>query len=159
MDRQWIARLRNWAVTKGGGPILLQRRPTALASIEWDMQMTDRRHIVLISCVKSKQTKPAPAGELYTSTWFRSALAYARSSSPDVILILSAKHGILGLDQTVAPYDSTLSNAGVSTRRQWAQSVRLRLPNESSQFDSSPDYVFGRDTWATGDLVNLDLAA
>ena len=89
--------------------------------------MTDRRHIVLISCVKSKQTKPAPAGELYTSTWFRSALAYARSLAPDLILILSAKHGVLGLEQTAAPYECTLKTASESTRRQWAENVLAEL--------------------------------
>lgn len=86
-----------------------------------------RRNVVLLSCVKSKLKVPAPARLLYASTWFRLALAYAHSLRPDLILILSAKHGVLGLEETVAPYDDTLNDATVATRRQWALRVLSQL--------------------------------
>lgn len=86
-----------------------------------------RRHVVLLSCVKSKLKAPAPARLLYTSTWFRSALAYAHSLRPDLILIISAKHGVLGLEETVAPYDDTLNDATVAMRKQWSDRVLSEL--------------------------------
>ena len=67
--------------------------------------MNNGRKVILIACVKSKQDKPAPACDLYVSDWFKSALAYARKLSPDVICVLSAKYGLLELEQANSQYD------------------------------------------------------
>jgi hypothetical protein len=81
--------------------------------------------------VKSKRKKRAPAGELYTSTWFRLAKDYALSLHPDLILILSAKYGVLDQKQTVAPYDYTLNGENVSARKRWASRVLMQLRNRA----------------------------
>ena len=67
----------------------------------------------VIPCSAGKADAPAPAAELYTSVFFRQALAAARSEvDDDAILVLSARHGLLALDDVVAPYDTKMGDAG-----------------------------------------------
>ena len=79
--------------------------------------------VVLLSCVKSKRPAKSRAENLYTSTLFRKSLAYARSLNPDYIFILSAKHGVLRMDDEIEPYEQTLNKMGVSSRKAWAEEV------------------------------------
>jgi len=81
------------------------------------------RHIVLISCVSQKGKVPAKSQDLYLSDLFRKSLRYARSLSPDVIYVLSAKHGLVPLDQVIEPYDDTLNGKIAAEVRQWAARV------------------------------------
>lgn len=66
----------------------------------------------VIPCSGAKLDRPAPAGELYVGSWHRlarqagDALA-ARAGGR--VLILSALHGLLELDQLVEPYDLTIA--------------------------------------------------
>ena len=89
--------------------------------------MKRSRHIVLVSCVKSKRREAARAVDLYVSDWFRSAMAFARSLDPDLIFILSAKHGLVGLDEHIEPYEVTLNRMGVRERKEWAAQVLEQL--------------------------------
>jgi hypothetical protein len=84
---------------------------------------TDRKKIVLISCVKSKLNAPAKAKDLYTSDLFRSALQYAYFLKADKIFILSAKYGLVDLEQVIAPYEMTLKTMGEPQKRAWANTV------------------------------------
>jgi hypothetical protein len=77
--------------------------------------------------VKSKQQVRSRAAELYTSTLFRLNLQYARQLTPDAIYILSAKHGLLPLDQEIEPYELTLNRMGVADRKAWAMRVLGQL--------------------------------
>ena len=63
---------------------------------------------VLISCVGAKEADPTPAGQLYTSPWFRKARAWAKANG-DAWYILSAEHGLLSPDKVIAPYEKTLN--------------------------------------------------
>lgn len=92
--------------------------------------------VVLLSCVKSKQPTKSRAEDLYTSTLFRKSLAYARSLKPDCVFILSAKHGVLRLDDEIEPYEQTLNTMGVSSRKAWAEEV---LGSLRSMVDLSND--------------------
>lgn len=81
----------------------------------------------LISCTKSKQIYPCPAGEMYQpSALFRKAYSYARKHY-DQIGILSAKYGFLLPDEKIEPYDLTLKNMGVRAKREWAQRVMRQI--------------------------------
>lgn len=82
--------------------------------------------IALVSCVKAKQSHPAPAGELYTSQLFRRLRAYAVANA-DRWFILSAEHGVLSPDAIVAPYERTLNNMRIHERRAWANRVQEQL--------------------------------
>ena len=83
--------------------------------------------IVLISCVSKKLNKPARARDLYISPLFRFNLAYAESLKPDEIFILSAKHGLVPIDQQLAPYNETLNAKKVVDVEAWARGVCQQL--------------------------------
>lgn len=81
------------------------------------------RKIVLISCVKSKLKTTAKARNLYTSTLFRLNLEYAHRLKPDAIYILSAKYGLLDLEQMIAPYELTLNTMREPEIIAWSKRV------------------------------------
>jgi len=83
--------------------------------------------IVLISCVSKKLNKKSKAKELYQSTLFHYNLNYAKSLNPDKIFILSAKYGLLDLEQEIEPYDKTLNNMSSKETKEWADKVLVQL--------------------------------
>lgn len=85
-----------------------------------------RRRVALVSCVKSKQSKPARAADLYVSTLFKGLRAYAEDVA-DEWYILSAEHGLLDPDHVIDPYEKTLNTASVEERRLWAADVQQDL--------------------------------
>lgn len=89
--------------------------------------MAQQKCIALISCTKSKTSYPAPARELYSpSHLFTKALAYVEPYA-DVVYILSAKHGLVALDQRLEPYEQALKSMRPRERGVWAQQVFSRL--------------------------------
>lgn len=85
------------------------------------------KHVVLISCVSKKRPSRAPARDLYQSALFKKSLAYAEQLDPDLVLILSAEHHVLDLDEEIEPYDTTLNRMGVEDRRRWSARVLEEL--------------------------------
>ena len=79
--------------------------------------------IVLISCVKQKLNKPAKAKELYVSDLFKKFFAYAKTLSPDMVYVLSAKYGLLNCEEIIEPYELTLNTMGVKERKNWSGKV------------------------------------
>jgi len=85
------------------------------------------KRIALISCTSSKKDYPCKASELYSaSPRFRFAYRYAKNVA-DEVYILSAKHGLLGEDMVLAPYDESLIIKGVSEREEWTGRVLEQL--------------------------------
>ncbi len=82
--------------------------------------------VVLVSCVKRKQTTAARADDLYTSPLFQGMRAYARQAG-SAWYILSALHGVLRPDQVVAPYERTLAAMTRPERAAWAERVLAQL--------------------------------
>jgi hypothetical protein len=72
------------------------------------------------------------------SPLFQVGLAYARSLQPDAIFVLSAKHGLVPLDQELAPYEDTLNEKSDIEIRTWAgevlQQLRTRADLDRDQF-------------------------
>jgi Family of unknown function (DUF6884) len=85
------------------------------------------RHVVLIACAARKREHRAPACELYNSPLFRFSYQYAQALTPDAIYILSAKHGLVAPDTSLAPYDLTLSRMPEAEVYAWAQTVLAQL--------------------------------
>jgi len=83
--------------------------------------------IVLISCVKKKLDYKAKAKELYTSPYFKYSLNYALSLKPDKIFILSAKYGLLDLEQEIKPYDKTLNKMSSDEVKEWSENIIKKL--------------------------------
>ena len=76
--------------------------------------------IVLIGCSKSKLDRPAPARELYTGQLFKKAVAWAERQGYQWFVI-SALHGLVTPNQTIAPYDYSLKHRrGSRERESWA---------------------------------------
>lgn len=83
--------------------------------------------IVLISCVSKKLNYKSKAKDLYISSLFKKNLQYAKSIGPDKIFILSAKHGLLGLDEEIKPYEKTLNTMNSREIKDWAKLVLKQL--------------------------------
>ena len=85
------------------------------------------KKIVLISCASKKLAYKSKAEDLYISTLFRLSFAYAKKLKPDNIFILSAKYGLLNLNDEIAPYNETLNNKSTSDIKLWAKKVVIEL--------------------------------
>lgn len=100
--------------------------------------------IALISCVskKLKLTKGefVPAKDLYTSSLFKMAYAYAENLGVDRVYILSAKHGLLAPTDRIEWYNETLLNKSAKERREWSDNVLNALKEKG--YDLSKDTFY-----------------
>ena len=80
----------------------------------------------LVGCVKTKQTVPCLARDLYISPLFVGRRAYVERSC-DRWYILSAKHGLVAPDQLLAPYEQTLTTMPARARQEWSRTVLAEL--------------------------------
>ena len=92
--------------------------------------------VYLISCCKEKLNFAAKAKDLYQSDGFKERLSEALSHNPNEILILSAKHHLVELDQVLEPYDVCLSNQTTGEQKKWAE---ICLADLSSRFNLKED--------------------
>ncbi len=83
--------------------------------------------VVLISCVSKKLNYKSKAQDLYVSSLFKKNLQYAKSLNPDKIFILSAKYGLLRLNEEIEPYDKTLNKMRSNKIKEWANLVLSQL--------------------------------
>ena len=90
------------------------------------------RKIVLISCVSKKLPYKAQAKDLYISPLFKLNLKYGYKLEPDDIYILSAKYGLLELNQEIEPYDLTLNNMSSGQIKFWAIDVLKELKKRAN---------------------------
>jgi hypothetical protein len=86
--------------------------------------------IVLISCVSKKLSYPAKTKDIYISTLFKLHLKYAERIEADEIYVLSAKYGLLELEQVIEPYNVTLNNMCVRDIKDWAACVIARIDDK-----------------------------
>lgn len=75
--------------------------------------------LVLVPCGSVKATSPRAAGDLYTGGYHRlTRRAAAALTTSDSTRIVSALHGLLPLNQVIAPYDLRLGQPGSITAEQ-----------------------------------------
>lgn len=82
--------------------------------------------VVLIGCGKSKQNKKCQAQNMYIGKYFKTCLDYAKTFKSDVY-ILSAKYGLLSLEQEIEPYDKTLNTMSKSDSLKWKDTVEKQI--------------------------------
>jgi hypothetical protein len=82
--------------------------------------------ISFIACSKTKSSLKLPAAALYTSALFRKSLLAAIDRS-ERAYILSAKHGLLGCDDVIEPYDVTLKTMKRDERMVWGDRVGVQF--------------------------------
>lgn len=88
--------------------------------------------LVVIGCAMGKRSDPAPALELYTGSYYRQTLAYARTiSTDDRIVVLSGRYGLVRGDRVLSPYTQRMGREGSATREQVVMQARtLGLAHE-----------------------------
>ncbi len=86
--------------------------------------------IVLVSCVSKKLSHKAKARDLYISPLFRMNLQYAQQFSSQKVFVLSAKYGLVQLDEEIEPYDITLNKMSARERKNWAVRVVSQLQKQ-----------------------------
>lgn len=109
---------------------------------------TARPTFVVIPCSAAKIDTAAPARDLYSaSDNFRATLAAAESDAWDgaTVLILSALHGLLTLDQVVAPYNVKMGDPGsvtVETIAEQAQALGMTWEARADVYAMLPGAYF-----------------
>ncbi len=103
------------------------------------------RKVVLISCVSQKLDRKSKAKDLYVSTLFKKNMAYAKTLNPDKIYILSAKYGLLGLEDEIEPYNVTLNTMKVAEKKVWAEKVMSQLEKVESIEDRKFVFLAGNN--------------
>ena len=114
------------ATTPAGADLAPKRPAPVVGRVP---EPTSRRRIGLVGCAKTKRHMASPARDLYTSALFRGRRRYVEQTCSDWF-ILSAKHGVLGTDEIVEPYDVTLNNASIPDRRVWSRRVLEQLQRQ-----------------------------
>ncbi|MFD9593109.1 DUF6884 domain-containing protein [Kitasatospora sp. NPDC059973] len=76
-----------------------------------------RERVIIVPCGGAKLDDVAPAGEMYTGTYHRAARRAAEqlAGPGGRVIILSAKYGLLPLDQWIRPYDLKAGDPGTVT--------------------------------------------
>ena len=101
--------------------------------------------IVFLACTKSKADKACKAQDMYQGELFNKSLRYARRLQPKAIYILSAKYGLLELDDPIEPYEQTLNGASKQTRKQWSYKVYKQLLAKGIDFNEEAVFLAGEN--------------
>ena len=97
--------------------------------------------VALVACSAQKLDRPAPARELYTSTLFRLARAWAEANAGPWYII-SARYGLSTPYHWLAPYDQRLPKGSPERRARWAEDVAALVHQWlGSGWGLSPDQV------------------
>ena len=92
---------------------MAHERPAATRVAE--QRRVPQLDLVVVPCGGRKLSAAAPAGELYVGSYHRACRRAAAALAPRRTLILSARHGLVDLDQVLAPYDTTFSDPDAVT--------------------------------------------
>lgn len=118
-----------WYCTCGAGDPVLVTPAEANAAADRhlaNVAMTGPFRVGLVSCAGQKVNAPsAPAAALYRSPMFRKSLRHALATCSKVY-ILSARHGLVELDQVVETYDQRMARTKTE-RAAWGAGVAQSL--------------------------------
>ena len=92
--------------------------------------MSREKPIVLLMCSKHKRSFVCPANEMYISERFQQSLKLARlitDNDDRRILILSAKHNVLQLNDEIEPYNIDLAKMKPKTQINWGRKTAKML--------------------------------
>ena len=105
------------------------------------------KYVFLVSCVKKKQKRRAPAKELYCSDLFKKSRKLAEATKCPWFIV-SAKYHLLHPDTIISPYEKTLKKMYKKERKDWAEKVRKQMLEELPRAEaivlltSKPYYEF-----------------
>lgn len=101
--------------------------------------------ICFISCVKKKQNKKCIAKDMYISNYFKYLLKYAYKTNSDKIFILSAKYGVLELNDEIEPYEKCLNNVTEKEKKEWAFKCYNQLKQKNIDFNDKIIWLCGKN--------------
>lgn len=107
--------------------------------------------VVVVACGAQKAQSPQPAGSMYTGAYHRqcrrAAAALVREGGR--VLILSAKYGLVCLEDSIEPYDLRMGAPGsITVERMREQAQTLRVTGASVIALGSAIYVAAaRGVW------------
>jgi len=104
------------------------------------IKIEDMKKVTLISCVSKKLDFKAKAQDLYQSTLFKKSLAYAKKINSDEIYVLSAKYGLIKLNDSIEPYEKTLNKMSVSEKKKWSDKVFTKL--QKYEIINNTNFIF-----------------
>ena len=95
-----------------------------------------------LGCSKTKRKYPCKALDMYLGVFFKKSLYYAKREYNN-IYILSAKYGILELEQKISPYDKYLGEMNKKEKKEW----RAMIDRQLYEKNIKPPFVFlcGKD--------------
>lgn len=73
--------------------------------------------LIVVPCGARKLDHRARAAEMYIGSYHRACRRAAEALRPDRLVILSARYGLLDLDDEIEPYDTPHGAAGTVTAR------------------------------------------
>jgi hypothetical protein len=85
--------------------------------------------IGLISYGKKKRQGTHKARDLYIGTYFSKTLNYAQTQC-EIVYILSAKYGLVELDQTIHSYELKITQLKKQERKLWALHVLKQMKDK-----------------------------
>jgi cytoplasmic iron level regulating protein YaaA (DUF328/UPF0246 family) len=97
-------------------------------------------NVSFISCVKEKRKGKYKAKDLYISDFFKKSLKYCLNTH-DKVYILSAKYGLLDLEDMIEDYDMTLNDFSKSQRIEWSDKVYEQVQPRIDDNDTLYFYV------------------
>ena len=98
--------------------------------------------IALIGCVKSKKKNICKAKDMYISPLFRKSLNYASKTCSN-IYILSAKYGLLSMDDIISPYNETLNQKTEHEKKIWAAKVHRQMQEKGISTEDKIMFLSG----------------
>jgi cytoplasmic iron level regulating protein YaaA (DUF328/UPF0246 family) len=72
-------------------------------------------------------------------------MAYAETLQADGIYILSAKYGLLCLEDEIEPYDTTLNTMNAAEKKAWADSVLSQLKKAENTEETKFIFLAGEN--------------
>ncbi|OIJ63866.1 DUF6884 domain-containing protein [Streptomyces mangrovisoli] len=85
-----------------------------------------RPELVVIPCGSRKLSRPARAADMYVGSYHRACRRTAEALRPERLLILSARYGLVDLDDMIEPYDTAHGTARATTRERILRQARDR---------------------------------
>jgi hypothetical protein len=86
-----------------------------------------RKEVAFIGCSATKTEHSGRAADVYLGKLFKWSLAYCQQQGFDCVLILSAKYGVLELNDIIEPYNETLKTKNKKERDDWAVMVERQI--------------------------------
>ncbi len=118
--------------------------------------------VAIIGCSKQKRDGRRKVRYLYCSNRFKLNLAFALKEY-DRVYAISAKHGLLNLDQTIESYNLALDTLTERGQRRWAlkvaSQIRKNIPEDASiDFYCSKEYRDPLEGMLNGREISAPLA-